>query len=73
MTGSKHRPPAAYEIPKLMDELIQWIRKNSKKLHPVELASITLVILKNHRCPFFPNPVRFRKSISIFFDQVDKS
>jgi len=40
ITGSKHKPPAAYEIPKLMDELIQWIRKSSKKLHPVELASI---------------------------------
>ncbi|NBX91638.1 MAG: Fic family protein [Proteobacteria bacterium] len=40
ITGSKHKPPPAYEIPRLMNELIQWIRKNSKKLHPVELASI---------------------------------
>ena len=40
ITGSKHKPPPAYEIPRVMNELIQWIRKNSKKLHPVELASI---------------------------------
>ena len=52
ITGSKHRPPEALEVPKLMQGLVEWIRKNSSKLHPVELAA-----LAHHRIahihPFF--------------------
>lgn len=40
ITGASHRPPEAFDVPKLMEELVQWIKKNSNKLHPVELASI---------------------------------
>jgi Fic family protein len=39
ITGSSHRPPEAYEVPRLMEELVTWVRKNQKKMHPVELAA----------------------------------
>ncbi|MBI2450339.1 MAG: Fic family protein [Candidatus Nealsonbacteria bacterium] len=38
--GADHKPPEAIEVPKLMENLIKWIGKNQKKLHPVELAAI---------------------------------
>ena len=37
--GAKHKPPAAFEVPKMMTDLIKWYSDN-QKLHPVELASI---------------------------------
>jgi Fic family protein len=40
ITGSSHHPPDAFEVPKLMQELMSWIKVNSGKLHPVELAAI---------------------------------
>ncbi len=40
ITGSSHRPPEAYEVSKLMEELVSWVRKNQSKLHPVELAAL---------------------------------
>jgi Fic family protein len=40
ITGSSHRPPEAYEVPKLMEELVSWVRKNQNKTHPVELAAL---------------------------------
>lgn len=40
ITGSSHRPPEAYEVPKLMQELVSWARKNQSKMHPVELAAL---------------------------------
>jgi Fic family protein len=40
ITGSKHRPPSAIQVPILMNELILWVKKNEKKLNPIELASI---------------------------------
>ncbi len=39
ITGSKHKPPPAYQVPQLMEQMIIWARKNSDKLHPVELAA----------------------------------
>ena len=39
ITGSKHKPPPAYQVPQLMEDLIAWIKKNDGKLHPVELAA----------------------------------
>jgi Fic family protein len=39
ITGSSHRPPDAYEIPTLMRDFIAWIKRNEKKLHPVQLAA----------------------------------
>lgn len=38
--GSDHKPPEALEIPRLMQNLINWAGDNKKKIHPVELASI---------------------------------
>lgn len=40
ITGSKHRPPEAFEIPRLMQEFVAWAKKNSAKLHPVEFAAL---------------------------------
>lgn len=37
--GADHRPPEAFEIPKLMQNLVSWVGDN-KKMHPVELAGI---------------------------------
>ncbi len=39
-TGSKHVPPDAYEVPKLMNDLILWVRSKSKTMHMVEIAAI---------------------------------
>lgn len=39
ITGSKHKPPPAYQVPQLMEDLILWLKKNQNKMHPVELAA----------------------------------
>lgn len=39
ITGSKHKPPQASEIPYLMQEFVVWVKKNFSKMHPVILAS----------------------------------
>lgn len=38
--GSAHRPPDAIEVPQLMNDLIVWVKKNTNKMHPVELAAL---------------------------------
>lgn len=40
ITGSKHKPPLATEIPYEMRRLVLWLKKNQKNLHPIEVASI---------------------------------
>lgn len=40
ITGATHKPPPAYEVPNLMNDLIRWIKENQKKIHPVELAAL---------------------------------
>ncbi len=40
ITGSSHKPPDAFKIPKLMEDLTVWIKKNTGKLHPVQLAAL---------------------------------
>jgi len=40
ITGSSHHPPDAFKIPKLMQDLIVWIKKNNRKLHSVQLAAL---------------------------------
>lgn len=40
ITGSKHTPPEAEEVPILMRELIEWLRKSGLTTHPVELAAL---------------------------------
>jgi Fic family protein len=38
--GAEHKPPDALNVPFKMAKLINWWRRNQKKLHPVELAAI---------------------------------
>jgi len=38
--GTNYKPPEAIDVPKMMAELVSWIRKNQNKLHPVELAAL---------------------------------
>lgn len=40
ISGAKHRPPAGFDVPHYMSELIKWLQENEKTLHPVELAAI---------------------------------
>ena len=40
ITGSSHVPPDAYELPKLMNDLILWVRSKIKTMHVVELAAL---------------------------------
>lgn len=39
ITGSKHRPPEAMEVPVLMQEFISWSKRNVSKMHPVLFAA----------------------------------
>ncbi len=39
ISGSKHRPPDPTDIPILMGELIKWVQRRSKDVHPIELAA----------------------------------
>lgn len=38
--GAAYKPPEAIEVPKLVEDLVDWIRKNRNKFHPVELAAL---------------------------------
>ena len=38
--GADHTPPDAFDVPRQMEELIRWLKKNAKKLHSVELAAL---------------------------------
>lgn len=40
VTGSKHQPPDAFEVPKLMHELVTWVNKSINHIHPIELAAL---------------------------------
>ncbi|MFA5124633.1 MAG: Fic family protein [Patescibacteria group bacterium] len=40
ITGSSHKPPESFEVPELMRQLVDWVRNNKNKLHPIELAAI---------------------------------
>lgn len=40
IAGSKHTPPDAFEVPKLMEQLLLWLRQNTKTLSTVELAAL---------------------------------
>lgn len=40
ISGSNHRPPEAFEVPKLMDEYVKWLRQYQNKMHPVQLAAL---------------------------------
>ena len=38
--GATHTPPAAFEVPELMQELLNWAGSAGLNLHPVELAAV---------------------------------
>lgn len=38
--GADYKPPEAIEVPKLVEELVNWIRKNGNKFNPVEFAAL---------------------------------
>jgi len=38
--GADYKPPEAIDVPKMMADLIDWVRDNKNKLHLVELAAI---------------------------------
>ncbi len=38
--GAKHMPPAATDVPRQMRNLMQWLQKNERKLHTIELSAI---------------------------------
>lgn len=40
ITGSKHRPPESFEVPKLMQEFVAWAKKNISTMHPVAFAAL---------------------------------
>ena len=40
ITGADHTPPEAVELPRMMHELVDWLRENRKTLHAVELAAV---------------------------------
>lgn len=52
ITGSKHSPPDAFEVPKLMHDLVAWIKKSEGRMHPVELAALAHHKI-THIHPFF--------------------
>jgi Fic family protein len=69
ITGTEHKPPEAIQVPLLMRHLIDWLRKEKLKLHPVELSA-----LLHHRMvhihPFFDGNGRTaRLAMNVFLLQ----
>lgn len=50
--GASHTPPDALDVPRKMQELINWIKKNRKNLHIIELSALIHHKLV-HIHPFF--------------------
>jgi Fic family protein len=40
LEGSDHMPPPAFEVPQLIQDLLEWLEKNPEELRPIELAAI---------------------------------
>jgi Fic family protein len=40
IAGAEHKPPEAADVPRLMNDLMDFIKENRNKLHPIELAAI---------------------------------
>lgn len=66
ITGTDHKPPDAVAVPGLMGDLIDWLRKEKTKLHPVQLSA-----LLHHRMvhihPFFDGNGRTARLIMNVF------
>lgn len=70
ITGTDHRPPEATAVPKLMQELLEWIRKEQTSLPDVELAALFHHKLV-HIHPFFDGNGRTaRLAMNIFLLQA---
>jgi len=52
ITGANHNPPDVSAVPGLMQGLVEWMRNNQQKIHPVEFAAIVHHKLVNIH-PFF--------------------
>lgn len=69
--GTDHKPPEAFEVPKLIHELIGWTRREMPKIHPVELAALFHHKLV-HIHPFFDGNGRTaRLAMNIFLLQAE--
>ncbi len=40
ITGSDFMPPPAFEVPELMNSLVEWVNTNPEELRPIELAAL---------------------------------
>lgn len=70
ITGTDHKPPEAFDVPKLMGDLIGWVRAEKTKLHVVELAALFHHTLA-HIHPFFDGNGRTaRLAMNIFLLQA---
>ena len=38
--GAKHVPPDALDVPQQMANLMQWLKRNEKKIHTIELSAV---------------------------------
>lgn len=38
--GSDYLPPPAFEVPSMMKELLEWLRRNPEELRPIEIAAV---------------------------------
>jgi len=41
ITGTNYLPPQSFEVPSLMRDFIKWLRKNERKIDPIELAAFS--------------------------------
>ena len=71
IVGADHIPPDALLVPQKMQELIEWIRNNQKKLHIIELAALLHHKLVNIH-PFFDGNGRTSRLVmNLFLMQKD--
>ena len=40
LEGSDHMPPPAFEVPQLIQDLLEWLEKNPEELRPIESAAV---------------------------------
>ena len=70
ITGTDHKPPEAFEVPRLIQELLEWVKTERITLHVVELAALFHHKLV-HIHPFFDGNGRTaRLAMNIFLLQA---
>lgn len=70
ITGTAHKPPEAFEVPRLMHGLITWIEKEKTKMHPVEFSAVLHHKIV-HIHPFFDGNGRTaRLTMNVFLLQA---